>query len=79
MKAIFWDLVGYMSLSGALIGQVVVGWGYLVGQFIFLTSNICALVRCFKINQAAPDKVKNVCFTSLTIGLIIIYFIKGGI
>ena len=71
-----WDFIGYLSLGACLLGQIVVGWGYLLAQFVFLSSNILATVRAFKIDQPAPDKVKNVCFTSVTIALILLYFIR---
>ena len=50
----------------------------MLGQGAYLVGNVLNVVRDFKLSRPAADKVKNVCFTAITIGLIVIYFIKRG-
>ena len=74
----FWEAVGYLSLFGCVVGQVVVGYAYLPAQFLYLLCNIGATMRSFAIHQRPSDKVKNCTFTAITLGLIIIRFCIGG-
>lgn len=77
-KETFWEIIGYISLLGCIIGQVVVGYWYLFAQSVYLICNIFATVRCFAIGQPPADKVKNCTFTAITVGLIIVRIIIGG-
>ena len=76
-KKIFWEVIGYISLFGCVVGQIVVGYWYLFAQFIYLFCNLCATIRCFAIHQNCADKVKNITFTAITLGLIIIRLCGG--
>lgn len=76
-KDIFWEIVGYISLFGCVIGQVIVGYWYLFAQSIYLFCNLCMTIRCFAIHQQRADKVKNITFTAITLGLIIIRLCGG--
>lgn len=78
MRRFFWETVGYLSLMGCVLGQIIVGYAYLPAQFIYLFCNILATIRCFTIHQRQSDKVKNCVFTAITLGLIILRFCKGG-
>ena len=71
----FWDNIGYLVLILLLIGQVTVGWAFFIGQGAYLIGNIINLVRDFKLDRPKADKIKNTCFTAITIGLIIIKLI----
>lgn len=68
----FWEAVGYIALVGTVAGQIIVGYWYLLAQSIFLICNISYTIRCFAIKQNAADKTKNLVFTGITIGLIIL-------
>jgi hypothetical protein len=68
----FWDNIGYLVLVLLLIGQVTVGWAFFIGQGAYLIGNIINLVRDFKLDRPKADKIKNTCFTAITMGLIII-------
>jgi hypothetical protein len=71
----FWDNIGYLILVLLLIGQVTVGWAFFIGQGAYLIGNIINLVRDFKLDRPKADKIKNTCFTAITMGLIIIKLI----
>lgn len=73
----FWEIIGYVALAGTVLGQIVVGYWYLFAQFVFLFCNLSYTIRCFVIGQNTADKVKNITFTAITIGLIIIRLIGG--
>lgn len=68
----FWEIIGYVALAGTVLGQIVVGYWYLFAQCVFLFCNVSYTIRCFAIKQNNVDKVKNITFTAITIGLIII-------
>lgn len=72
-KENFWDNTGYMVLVLLLIGQITVGWLFMIGQSAYLIGNLINVVRDFKLNRPKADKIKNICFTAITIGLIILY------
>ena len=74
-KARFWDNVGYAILVLLLIGQITVGWAFFIGQGAYLIGNVINVIRDFKLDRPKADKIKNVCFTAITIGLIIIKII----
>lgn len=78
MKKYFWEGVGYLTLIGLIIGQIIVGYWYLLAQALYLICNIACTVRSFALNQPPADKIKNGVFTAITIGLIIIWVVKGG-
>lgn len=75
----FWEAVAYFSLAGCILGQIVVGYAYLFAQCVYLVCNLAATIRSFAIRQNPADKVKNCVFTAITLGLIIIWVIRGGV
>lgn len=68
----FWEVIGYIGLAGTVAGQIIVGYWYLLAQGIFLVCNLGYTIRSFAIHQMSADKVKNIVFTAITVGLIII-------
>ena len=76
---LIWEIVGYVSLLLCVFGQIAVGYIYLVAQFAYLTANIASVVRDFKLNLPPANKVKDICFTAITIGLIVIRVTKLGV
>ena len=73
---IFWEIMGYMSLAMCVIGQVTVGYLYLVAEGIYLVANIIASTRAIVLKLPVADIVKNITFTGITIGLIVIYLVR---
>lgn len=69
----FWDNIGYVIMALLLIGQVTVGWLFMVGQGAYLLGNVINVIRDYRLNRPRADKVKNICFTAITVGLIILY------
>lgn len=78
MKKYFWEGIGYITLIGLIVGQIIVGYWYLPAQILYLICNTACTVRTFALNQPPADKIKNCVFTAITIGLIIIWVIRGG-
>ena len=76
-KTKIWDNMMYLIIALLLIGQVTVGWLFYVGQGAYLLGNGLSIVRDFKMERPKSDKIKNVCFFTITLGLIIIKMIKG--
>ena len=71
-----WNNIGYVVLIVLLIGQVTVGWTFYIGQGMYLIGNALNVVRDFKLDRPRADKIKNICFLAITIGLIIIRIIQ---
>lgn len=71
-KEILYEIFGYASILLVILGQVVVGWAYVIGQCCFVVGNIVSTIRCFRIDLPTADKVKNVCFLAISIGLAIL-------
>ena len=72
MKEKFWEIIGYISLVGLIIGQITIGFSFWIGQIAYLISNIIITIRCFAIKQNTSDKVKNIALLSICIGIMII-------
>ena len=72
MKKKFWEIIGYISLVGLIIGQITIGFNFWIGQTAYLISNIIITIRCFAIKQNTSDKVKNIALLSICIGIMII-------
>lgn len=74
-KETIWEIIGYIVLMGLIIGQVTIGYWYLFAQFIYLICNVANVVRDFVQDMPNSYKVKDICFSALTLGLIIIWVI----
>ena len=72
MKQKFWEIIGYISVAGLIIGQITIGFSFWIGQIAYLISNIIITIRCFAIKQNTSDKVKNIALLSICIGIMII-------
>ena len=73
---IVWEIVGYVTLALCIFGQIAVGYIYLIAQAMYLIANIASVVRDFALKLPTANKVKDICFTAITIGLIVIYIIR---
>ena len=74
-KETIWEIIGYVLLAGLVIGQVTIGYWYLFAQFVYLVCNVTNVVRDFAQNMPTSYKVKDICFSALTLALIIIWVI----
>ena len=71
----FWEIIGYICLALCIVGQITVGYIYLPAQICYLVANISSVIRNYALNLPRANKVKDICFTAITAGLIIIYLI----
>ena len=71
----FFEYAGYIVLALLIVAQCVIRQTYIGGQFIYLAANVLALVRCFSLQRPRADKVKDICCTAITLGLIGMYFL----
>ena len=75
-----WEIVGYISLALCIFGQITVGYIYLISQAAYLIANIVSVARDFRMGLPTANKVKDIFFTAITIGLIairIVTIMKG--
>ena len=72
MKKFYEEYLGYSIMFMLIIAQCVVGEWFLLGQVIYLISNIANVVRDFALARPIADKVKNILFSAITLGLILI-------
>ena len=70
-------LANYLVLTLLITAQCVVGSSFYVGQFLYLSANILAVVRCFALHRPMADKVKDFCMLGITTGLLLIKFLGG--
>jgi len=73
---ILWEIVGYVTLALCIFGQIAVGYIYLVAQFAYLVANIASVVRDFKLDLPNANKVRDVVFSAITVGLIVIKIVQ---
>ena len=74
-KQIVWENLQYFVLGLTIVGQVITNvpmWGVLAAQSVWLVSNLIATVRDFILKRPTADKVKNICLTGITVGLVIL-------
>ena len=71
-KEKFWENSMYAVIVLLVIGQITVGWLFYVGQGAYLIGNIIGVLRDFKMDRPKADKIKNLLFTAITIGLIML-------
>lgn len=71
MKKNFENL-GYLIMGLLILGQCIVGEWFFLGQAIYLIANVIKVVRDFVLGRPASDKVKNIAFVAITVGLICI-------
>ena len=71
-KEKFWENSMYAVIVLLVIGQITVGWLFYVGQGAYLIGNIISVLRDFKMDRPKADKIKNLLFVAITIGLIML-------
>ena len=67
-----WEIINYICLGLLIIGQVVIGFDFWIGQSSFLLADAFLTVRSFAIHQEKSDKVKNVIILSICIAVMIV-------
>lgn len=61
----------FLTLALLIIGQCVCGANFWIGQSVYLLANVISVYRCFALNRPMADKIKDICCTGVTIGLIV--------
>ena len=70
-----WENLQLLCLALTIFGQITVGAVFLLGQGVWLASNLLALVRDFALHRPIADKVKNAALSAITLSLIVGYFV----
>lgn len=70
-----WEIIGYICLALCVVGQITVGYAYLLAQIAYLVANIASVIRDYALNLPRANKVKDICFSGITVALIIIFLI----
>lgn len=69
--------LAYVSIVFTVVAQCIVGGSFYFGQGCFLIANTINVIRDFMLKRPAADKIKNVTFWAITIGIILFnYFLK---
>ena len=72
MRTKFWENIAYIALALCVFGNIAVGWFFLLAQTAYLIANGINVARDFALGRPAADKVRNLTFFAITVGLIII-------
>lgn len=72
-----WTQAQYLNLTLTIVGQILVGSTYLLGQMMWLIANLIAVARDVILRRPAADVVRDVAMTALTAGLIGFYLLGG--
>ena len=72
MKRFFELQIGYSVMFLLIIGQCTVGEWFIFGQLVYLVANVASVIRDFVLQRPHADKVKNICFSAITLGLILV-------
>lgn len=70
-----WEIIGYICLALCVVGQITVGYAYLLAQIVYLVANIASVIRDYALDLPRANKVKDICFSGITVALIIIFLI----
>lgn len=68
----FWEVIGYITLALCIFGQVAIGWLYLLAQCAYLIANVASVIRDFALDLPKANKVRDIVFTAITLGLIFV-------
>ena len=71
-KTVFWEIIGYITLALCVFGQIAVGQMYLIAQTAYLIANVASVIRDFALKLPPANIVRDICFTGISIALIII-------
>lgn len=71
---VVWENLQLFCLGLTIAGQILIS-NYIVGQSIWLVSNIICLARDFALGRPTADKVKNAALTAITATLVVNYFL----
>lgn len=70
-----WENIAYINIGLCLVANITVGYWYLLAQLIYLFCNTMNVVRNIALHRPVADKIRDIAFLGVTIGLIIIRLI----
>lgn len=70
-KTLNWDNVGYIVLFGLIAGQIAIGFNFVLGEAIYILTDLLILTRDFKLKRPKADIIKNAVLTVLASGALI--------
>lgn len=70
-KTLNWDNVGYIVLFGLISGQIAIGFNFVLGEAIYILTDLLILTRDFKLKRPKADIIKNAVLTVLASGALI--------
>lgn len=73
----FWENLQFVTLILLIVGQCTIGSMFYVGQGAYLIANLISVTRCFVLKRPMSDKIKDICCTAITIGLLAIKMLGG--
>lgn len=69
-KIVTWENVQYVVLFLTVVGQILIGVNYFLGQGTWLLANAITVTRNVKLDRPRADKVQGLFMFALTFGLI---------
>lgn len=63
------ELLNYLSLAAAVVGQIVLGDFFLFGQGAFAVANLMRIVRDFRTKAAISDYIRDFAFFGISVGM----------
>lgn len=69
-KIVTWENVQYFVLFLTVVGQILIGINYFLGQGTWLLTNAITVTRNIKLDRPKADKVQGWFMFALTFGLI---------
>lgn len=69
------ELLNYIALGALILGQVVIGFNFIIGQALFVIADIFLVVRAFMLKGANSEKIKNGIMTLFAVGSLVINII----
>lgn len=73
MKKIILEIFGYVAIALTVLGQILIGIDYLIGQGCWLIANALYLTKAVKQDLGKAEITRNVVMSALTVGLMILY------
>lgn len=70
-KILNWDNVGYIVLGGLICGQIAIGFNFILGEAIYVLTDVLILARDFKLKRPKSDIIKNSVLTVLASGALV--------
>lgn len=70
-----WENIQLLCLGLTIVGQILIGPMYVVGQSCWLVSNTLAVIRNFILHRPLADKIKDAVMAAITTGLMLAYLI----